>query len=114
MKIKETIHQKVALLTLKGSLMGPPESVKLFDDVNNLVNDGIKRIVFDFNNVNWINSLGVGSIMKCLTLLRNKEGYLYIVGLTEKVESVFMMTQLLKVFTIKDTTKEALEELNAL
>ena len=112
MKIKETIHQKVAVLNLKGNLMGPPETVKLVEDVQGLVEDGLKRIVFDFNNVNWINSLGVGAIMKCLTLLRNKEGHLYLVGLTDKVKSVFMVTQLLKVFTIKDTVEEAVNELN--
>ena len=114
MKIKETIHQKVAVLTLKGNLMGPPETVKLVEDVQGLVEDGLKRIVFDFNNVNWINSLGVGAIMKCLTLLRAKGGHLYLVGLTEKVRSVFMVTQLLKVFTIKENVDEAVTELNAL
>lgn len=112
MKIKETIHQKVALLTLRGNLMGPPETVTLFEDVEGLVKDGLKRIVFDFSHVNWINSLGVGAIMKCLTLLKNKEGYLYLVGLTDKVKSVFMVTQLLKVFTIKDSVDEAVAELN--
>lgn len=114
MKIKETIHQKVAVLTLKGSLMGPPESVKLYGDVKGLVEDGFKRIVFDFSGVNWMNSLGVGSVMKCLTLLNNKEGYLYLVGLTDKVKSVFMVTQLLKVFVIKESVEEAINELNEL
>ena len=112
MKIKESIHQKVAVLTVKGSLMGPPETVKLFEDVTGLVEDGIKRIVLDFTSVNWINSLGVGAVMKCLTLLRNKNGFLYLVGLTEKVKSIFMVTQLIKVFTIKDTVDEAIDELN--
>jgi len=114
MKIKETIHQKVAVLGLKGNLMGPPETVDLFEDVRGLVEDGLKRFVLDFGNVNWINSLGVGAIMKCLTLLRNKGGHLYLVGLTEKVKSVFMVTQLLKVFTIKENLDEAVDELNAL
>ena len=85
---------------------------KGFEDVQGLVNDGIKRIVLDFTHVNWINSLGVGAVMKCLTLLRNKNGYLYLVGLTEKVKSIFMVTQLIKVFTIKETAEEAIEELN--
>ena len=112
MKIKESIHQKVAVLTLKGNLMGPPETANLAEDVQGLVEDGLKRVVFDFANVNWINSLGVGAIMKCLTLLKSVNGHLYLVGLTEKVRSVFMVTQLLKVFVIKDTVDEAVNELN--
>jgi anti-anti-sigma regulatory factor len=54
----------------------------------------------------------VGSIMKCLTSIKNIEGYLYLVGLTEKVKSIFVVTQLIKVFTIKDSVEEAVEELN--
>jgi anti-sigma B factor antagonist len=112
MKIKETIDKKVAVLTLKGNLMGPPETLKLFEDVKNLLEDGIKRIVIDFKHVSWMNSLGVGAVMKCLTLLRNNKGYLYLVGLTEKVESVFVVTQLIKIFTIKDSVDDAVNELN--
>jgi len=112
MKIKETMHQKVAVLTLKGNLMGPPDSIKLVEDVKNLVTDGVKRIVLNFSAVNWINSLGVGSVMKCLSVIKEINGHLYLVGLTEKVKSIFMVTQLIKVFVIKDSVEEAVEELN--
>lgn len=112
MKIKEKIHQKVAVLALKGNLMGPPDSTNLFDDVQNLINDGVTRVVFDLTHLNWINSLGVGSIMKCLTALKNVEGELRLVGLTQKVHSVFLMTQLTRVFVIHETVEEAIEELN--
>jgi len=114
MRIKETIHQKSAVLSLKGNLMGPPDTIKLYEDVENLIADGIKRVAIDFTHVNWINSLGVGSIMKCLKNMNAVEGHLYLVGLTEKVRSIFMVTQLIKVFTIKDTIEEAVEELNNL
>jgi len=112
MKIKETIHQKVAVLSLRGNLMGPPESTKLFNNVNALIEDGVIRIVLDLHHVSWINSLGVGIIMKCFSRLNSVQGHLHLVGLTQKVHSVFMMTQLTKVLNISDSTEKAVEELN--
>ncbi len=112
MKIKEKMHQKVAVLTIKGKLMGPPATIKLVEDVEELIQDGVKRVVLDLKHVNWINSMGVGSILKALSRLNKAGGVLHLVGLTEKVRSVFMMSQLTKIIPINETVNEAIEELN--
>ncbi len=113
MKIKETMHQRVAVLSLKGSLMGPPETLKLTDDISQLIRDGVTRVILDLRHVNWINSLGVGAIVKSLTLLQKEEGLLYLVGMTDKVKSVFAITQLIKLFSVHDDLKKAIDELNS-
>jgi anti-sigma B factor antagonist len=112
MKIREAIHQKVAVLSLRGNLMGPPESTKLYEHVSNLIDDGISRIALDLQHVSWINSLGVGAIMQCFKALNEVDGHLRLVGLTEKVHSIFMMTQLTKVLMINTSVDEAIQELN--
>lgn len=112
MKIKETMYQKVAVLSLRGNLMGPPESDKLFENVKGLIEDGVTRVVFDLKHVNWINSLGVGSIMKCFMTLKEAKGSLHLVSLTEKVRSIFVMSQLTKVFVIHEKVEQAVEQLN--
>ena len=114
MKIKESIHQKVAVLSLRGKLMGPPATNELFERVTLLMEDGVSRIVFDLKHVNWINSLGVGAIVKCYSAVQKGNGHLHLVGLSEKVRSVFVLSQLTKVLTIHDKTDEAVEELNKL
>jgi len=112
MKIKETLYQKTAVLSLRGKLMGPPASTKLYEDVINLLENGVIRIVFDLSHVNWINSLGVGAIVKCYTAVEKYKGLLHLVGLTEKVKSIFVMSQLTKIFTIHDSVDNAVAELN--
>jgi len=112
MKIKESIHQKVAVLSLRGKLMGPPETTRLFKDVQDLIADGVTRVVIDLSHVNWINSMGVGAIMKSFGELNKNGGELRLVGLTQKVHSVFMMTQLTRVLTIHNTIEEAVDKLN--
>jgi len=114
MKIKEIMHRKVAELELRGKLMGPPETVSLVEDVSNLLKDGVTRIVLNLKHVNWINSLGLGAIVKCITKVRDANGVLHLSGLTEKVKSLFVMSQLIKIVNIHETAEQAVEELNTL
>ncbi|MBD3226163.1 MAG: anti-sigma factor antagonist [Caldithrix sp.] len=112
MKIKETIHQKVAVLTLKGKLMGPPGTMELYEAVNNLLSDGVFRFVLDLKRVTWINSLGIGTIMKCLSTVKKADGQIHLANISEKVNSVFAMSQLTKVFTIHEQVENAVDVLN--
>lgn len=113
MKIKETMHQKVAELELYGKLMGPPETANLIEVVKNLLGDGVSRIVLNMKHVNWINSLGLGAIVKCITTVRDGNGSLHLSGLTEKVHSLFIISQLIKIVAIHETAEEAIEALNS-
>ncbi len=106
------MYQKVAVLSLRGKLMGPPATKELHERVLQLLEDGVIRIVFDLKHVNWINSLGMGAIVKCYSAVQKKKGHLHLVGLSEKVRSVFVMSQLTKVFTIHPSVEEAVAQLN--
>ena len=112
MKIKESMYKKVAVLDLRGKLMGPPATTSLVDDVQDLLKNGVTRIVLDLKHVNWINSLGLGSIVKVLSVVRKNSGALYLAGLSAKERSLMVMSQLTKIVTIHDTAEEAVEELN--
>ncbi len=112
MKIKETIRQKVAVLSIKGNLMGPPGTDKLLENIDQLLHDGVKRIILDMRHVNWINSMGVGAIMKCYKRIDNQKGRFCLAELTEKVQGVFQVTQLIQILSIKPDLEKAVEELN--
>ncbi len=112
MKIKESIRQKVAVLSIKGNLMGPPGTDKLIQNIELLLHDGIKRIILDMKHVGWINSMGVGSIMKCYKLIEAQDGRFCLVALTEKVKGVFQVTRLIQILSIKADLDQAVNELN--
>lgn len=114
MKIKEIMHQKVAELELHGKLMGPPETRNLTASVTDLLEDGVSRIVLNMKDVNWINSLGLGAIVSCIKTIQNGQGQIFVSGLTQKVRSLFMMSQLIQVVSVRDTASEAVQELNAI
>ena len=107
MQIKEKIIGKVAVLKFKGSLMGEPATTKIREKIHSLVNDDLQKVVIDMSGVKWINSAGLGSLIAGLTTLRNVGGDLRLANVVEKVESLFMITQLVKVFKSYESVDRA-------
>lgn len=107
MNIKEKMHGDVAVVALKGNLMGEPDTTEVRDKVYSLLQDEVKKIVLDLGKVKWINSSGLGSLIAAMTSVKNKGGDMRLANITEKVESVFMITQLIKVFKTYETVERA-------
>ena len=108
MQIKEKIHDEVAVLTLKGDLLGEPDTTKVRDKVHSLVGDGMKHVVMDLGGLNYINSAGLGTLISTLTTMRNAGGDLRLACVGDKVQNLFVITQLVKVFETFETVDRAL------
>jgi anti-sigma B factor antagonist len=111
MKIKEKIENHVAVLTLSGKMMGGPETTALHDHIKGLISDGISKVVIDLGEVKWMNSSGMGVMMACMTTLNNAKGKLVLARVSEKVNSLLMITQLIKVFETFETVERATSSL---
>lgn len=107
MKIKEKIENHVAVLTLSGKMMGGPETTALHDHIRGLINDGLNKVVIDLGGVKWMNSSGMGVLMACTTTLKNADGQLVLARVSDKVNSLLMITQLIKVFDTFETVERA-------
>ena len=108
MKIKEKIENHVAILSLSGKMMGGPETTQLHDRIRSLINDKITKVVIDLGGVKWINSSGLGVLMATMTTLKNSGGELKLAKVTEKVESLLMITQLMRIFDTYETVDRAM------
>ena len=107
MNIKEKMHGDVAVVALKGNLMGEPDTTDVREKIYSLLQDDVKKVVLDLGKVKWINSSGLGALIAAMTSVKNKGGDLRLANVTEKVESIFMITQLIKVFKTYETVDRA-------
>ena len=107
MTIKEKMEGTVAVLTLRGNLVGEPDTDNLRDKIYGLLQEDFKRIVLDMNGVRWISSSGLGTLIASLTSVKNKGGDLRLANVTDKVESLFAITQLVKVFKTYESVDRA-------
>ena len=108
MTIKEEIRDNIAILYLKGNMMGGPDTTQIHEKVKSLIVDKIHNVVIDLSKVKWMNSSGLGSLMACMSKLKNAEGQLKISGATEKIKNLFMITKLMTIFETYETTDRAI------
>jgi len=107
MRIKEKIEGDVAILSLSGKMMGGPETAELQESVKSLISDNITKVIVDLAKVKWMNSSGLGSLMGALTSMRNADGDLKLANVTEKVQSLLMITQLMTIFKTYNSVDRA-------
>jgi anti-sigma B factor antagonist len=107
MTIKEKMHGDVAVLSFKGNLMGEPDSTDVREKIYSLLQEGITKIVLDLGQVKWVNSSGLGTLIAAMTSVKTKGGEMRMARVTDKVESLFAITQLIKVFKTYETVERA-------
>lgn len=109
MTIKEKMHGDVAVVELKGKLMGGPETQEVHDKIKELIAADTNKVVIDLSKVKWMNSSGLGALMGSMTSLRNAKGDLKLANVTEKVQSLFMITKLITIFETYESVDKAVE-----
>jgi anti-sigma B factor antagonist len=112
MRLKTKELNDVVVIEVKGNMMGGPDSQKFRDLLHKLVDEGKNKVVVDLKNVKFINSAGLGTLISGLTTMRNAGGDLKIANPTEKIESLLMITRLIKVFESYSSVDEAFESFN--
>lgn len=108
MKIGERFHGDVAVLKISGNLMSGPESGELHQAVKTIIEKGYLKVVIDLSDVKWMNSSGIGALMASYSSLAAKNGKIRLVGVTEKIESLLVVTRLIKTFDTFKMVEDAL------
>ncbi|RMH68236.1 MAG: anti-sigma factor antagonist [Gemmatimonadetes bacterium] len=98
MKINTRYAHGVIVVELKGELVGGPDAVKLQDKIKELIAEGQRKVLIDLGGVPRINSSGLGSLISCLTSMRNAGGELKLLNATKRIEHLLTVTQLITVF----------------
>ena len=76
-----------------------------------LEQDGLKALVINFENVNFIDSAGIGLIVSLFKSLQQRGGKFALCSLSEKNQEIFNITRLNKILDIYGTEAEALSAL---
>jgi anti-sigma B factor antagonist len=107
MQIDERAVGEVILLDLKGRMtMGEGDEL-LRDKVNSLILQGRKKIVFNLEGVPYIDSSGLGEIVRTYTTVSRQGGSLKLVNLTKRITDLLAITKLLTVFDTYDSEADA-------
>jgi len=107
MQIEERTAGDVVLLDLKGKITLGEGDELLKDKVNSLVNQGHKKIVLNLADVPYIDSAGLGEVVRTYTTVSRQGGALKLLNLTKRITDLLSITKLLTVFETFDSEGEA-------
>jgi anti-sigma B factor antagonist len=102
---------EVIILDVSGRITLGEGNVMLREIVRDLAEKGNNKIVLNLGEVSYIDSSGVGELVKALTTIRNKGGQLKLANLNKRVHDLLQLTRLFTVFEIEKDEAGALESL---
>jgi len=108
MKIKERERDGVVILEVSGKIMGGPDSELFTNTLKTLVHQGKKRVVVDLAGVSWVNSTGLGILISGYSTLKRSNGEMKLVNVSDRIDSIFMVTKLYSVFDSYKSEDEAI------
>ena len=107
MKVREIKRDDVVILELSGRMTEGIDTKTLSKKINSMIDDGVMHLVLDLNKVHWIDSSGLGLLIRGYTHIQKNGGDLKLARVTRSVNSLLQMTKLNTVFSIYDTLDDA-------
>ena len=109
MKIEERASGDVMILDLKGKLTIGEGDELLKDKINSLIQQGHRKLLMNLEGVPYVDSAGLGEIVRTYTTVSRQGGSLKLLNLTKRIEDLLAITKLLTVFDTYDSEQEALD-----
>ena len=107
MQIEERSAGDVTILDLKGRMTLGDGDEALKDKVNSLVAQGKRKLVLNLAGVPYVDSAGLGEIVRTYTTVGRQGGSLKLLGLTKRITDLLSITKLLTVFETYDSEADA-------
>ena len=113
MQIEERTVGAVTILDLKGKLILGDGDAQLKDKIHSLVSQGSKQVVLNLDEVPYIDSAGLGEIVRTHTTMSREGGSLKLLNVTKRIHDLLVITKLVTIFETFDTEAEALRSFTA-
>jgi anti-sigma B factor antagonist len=108
-RIDERIVGDVVILDVRGRLTVSEESAPATETIRRLLAEGRTRILVNLTYVPFIDSLGIGDLVRGFTATERAGGKLKLCGVRHRIRAVLDATQLSSVIESFESEQEALD-----
>jgi len=114
MQIEERpMGDDVIVLDLKGKMTLGEGDELLKDKINSLVHQGRRKVVLNLEGVPYIDSAGLGEIVRTYTTVSRQGGSMKLLNLTKRITDLLSFTKLLTVFETYDNEADAVRSFSS-
>lgn len=109
MKVREEKFNDVVICSLEGevNIGSSPELRKVFGAITQR---NEKKVLVDFSGVSYIDSSGLATLIEVFQRLKMVGGALRLCSMDRKIENIFVVTKLHKLFAILENREAALKD----
>ena len=104
-----TKHENYAIIQLSGELIEKTQATELLDNVNDLVKNNFTKLAIDLEQLKYMNSSGLNTLIQLLTKARVAGGEAILYNMAKKINELILITKLHTLFKVAVTEEEALK-----
>jgi anti-sigma B factor antagonist len=108
MIIQMRIIGDVRILDCSGNIKLGEGTMAIRNAIRDALESGTKKIILNLEEVDHIDSSGVGELMRTFTTVTQEGGRLKLLYLTKRIRELLSITKLLTIFEVFDDEKTAL------
>lgn len=112
-EISTSSERAIALLNIKGTIVGPDDREALQGKIRDLLEGGQTSLILDLGQVSFVDSGGIGGLIAASNLVMRKCGCMRLLHVTKKIHDVLQITRLSSVFGMYDDLEKALKSFEA-
>jgi len=109
--IKSRQLDDVVVLDISGRITLGEGTITLRDALQKLLNRGERKVLMNLEDVDYVDSAGLGELITAFTTVRAHGGQLKLLKLTHRIHDLLQITKLLTVFDSFDNETEAIKSM---
>lgn len=109
MKIEKRKKGNVTILDLKGKILFGDGIDELRGAIETVIKEKEVNVLLNFAEVPYLDSTGLGEVVRSYTTIRKEGGNVKIVNLTNKVQDLLSITKLITVFEAFNDEESAIK-----
>jgi anti-sigma B factor antagonist len=98
---------QVHILDISGKILLGEPTKTIRHTISDLLENGGARIVINLMDVNYIDSAGIGELVRTYTTVTREGKQLRLLNLSKKIREVLVITKLLTVFQVYESEQAA-------
>lgn len=111
MRTKLVEKYNAVVIELKGNVMGGEDTKEFTETLHKLIDEGKLNVIVDLSAVKFMNSSGLGMLISGLTTMKRANGSLKLANVTDKIESLLIITKLITIFESYESVDEAIKSI---
>lgn len=102
---------EIQVISFQGRILDKENSIPFFKEIDKLFEQGKKKLIANFSNIEYINSAGLNLLITLLNKSRDNSGEFYICNIPVVVKRLITISKLDSIFKIEESLDSALQKI---